>query len=156
MSHKYSQGNAYSVCKDLSENHNRFIAKSTVQNITDWVGSIACSQEEKWDYELPELNEPISTIVFSLDGAYILMANEGYREAMVGNLSLYDCNQARHATSRNFGTPVAIIHSPTQRMGDALAALRPSQLRTKPCSVKTTSMAGRLFGMQFFASLARC
>ncbi|SHN91939.1 hypothetical protein BHECKSOX_2442, partial [Bathymodiolus heckerae thiotrophic gill symbiont] len=42
--------------------------------------------------------------------------------------------QARHATSRNFGTPVAIIHSPTQRMGDALAALRPSQLRTKPCS----------------------
>ena len=64
--------------------------------------------------------------------------------------------QARHATSRNFGTPVAIIHSPTQRMGDALAALRPSQLRTKPCSVKTTSMAGRLFGMQFFASLARC
>ena len=31
--------------------------------------------------------------------------------------------QARHATSRNFGTPVAIIHSPTQRMGDALAAL---------------------------------
>ncbi|SHN93159.1 hypothetical protein BHECKSOX_2239, partial [Bathymodiolus heckerae thiotrophic gill symbiont] len=42
-------------------------------------------------------------------------------------------SQARHATSRNFGTPVAIIHSPTQRMGDALAALRPSQLRTKPC-----------------------
>ncbi|WP_221899563.1 hypothetical protein [Bathymodiolus platifrons methanotrophic gill symbiont] len=24
-------------------------------------------------------------------------------------------------------------------MGDALVALRPSQLRTKPCSVKTTS-----------------
>lgn len=98
LSHKYSQGNAYSVCTDLSENHNRHIAKSTVQNITDWVGSIACAQEEKWDYELPELNEPISTIVFSLDGAYILMANEGYREAMVGNLSLYDCNGDRQHT----------------------------------------------------------
>jgi hypothetical protein len=98
LSHKYSQGNAYSVCADLSENHNRFIAKSTVQNITDWVGSIACAQEEKWDYELPELNEPISTIVFSLDGAYILMANEGYREAMVGNLSVYDCNGDRQHT----------------------------------------------------------
>ena len=98
LSHKYSQGNAQSVCTDLEENHNRSIAKSTVQNVTDWVGSIACAQEEKWEYELPELNEPISTVVFSLDGAYILMANEGYREAMVGNLSLYDCNGKRQHT----------------------------------------------------------
>ncbi|WP_221901655.1 hypothetical protein [Bathymodiolus platifrons methanotrophic gill symbiont] len=48
-------------------------------------------------------------------------------------------DQARHATSQHSGTPVTNIHSPTQRMGDALVALRPSQLRTKPCSVKTTS-----------------
>ncbi|TXL04473.1 hypothetical protein BMR07_12405 [Methylococcaceae bacterium CS1] len=47
--------------------------------------------------------------------------------------------QARHATSQHSGTPVTNIHSPTQRMGDALVALRPSQLRTKPCFVKTTS-----------------
>ena len=98
LSHKYSQGNAQSVCADLEENHNRAIAKSTVQNITDWVGSIACAQEEKWEYDLPKLNEPISTIVFSLDGAYILMVNEGYREAMVGNLSLYDCDGKRQYT----------------------------------------------------------
>ncbi|WP_221897896.1 hypothetical protein [Bathymodiolus japonicus methanotrophic gill symbiont] len=45
--------------------------------------------------------------------------------------------QARHAASRHSGAPVTNIHSPTQRMGDALVALRPSQL------------AGRLFGMQF-------
>ncbi|TXL07302.1 hypothetical protein BMR07_05025, partial [Methylococcaceae bacterium CS1] len=42
--------------------------------------------------------------------------------------------QARHATSRNSGTPVAIIRSPTQRMGDALNALRPQRLRTKAAS----------------------
>jgi hypothetical protein len=98
LSHKYSQGNAQSVCADLEDNHNRSIAKSTVQNIADWVGSISCAQEEKWAYELPKLNEPISTVVFSLDGAYILMANEGYREAMVGNLSLYDCDGNRQHT----------------------------------------------------------
>lgn len=98
LSHKYSQGNAKSVCTDLKDNHNRSIAKSTVQNVTDWVGSIACAQEEIWEYEPPELNQPIRTIVFSLDGAYILMANEGYREAMVGNLSLYDCNGERQHT----------------------------------------------------------
>ena len=98
LSHKYSQGNASSVCSDLRANHNRSIAKSTVQNVTDWVGSIACAQEENWDYAPPEIDEPISTVVFSLDGAYILMANEGYREAMVGNLSLYDCNGERQHT----------------------------------------------------------
>lgn len=98
MSHKYSQGNANSVCLDLKNNHNRIIAKSTIQNVTNWVGSIATAQEEKWEYELPELDEPISTIVFSLDGAYVLMANEGYREAMVGNLSLYDCEGERQHT----------------------------------------------------------
>ena len=69
LSHKYSQGNAKSVCVDLKENHNRSIAKSTVQNVTDWVGSIACAQEEKWEYQPPAPDEPISTIVFSLDGA---------------------------------------------------------------------------------------
>jgi hypothetical protein len=37
-------------------------------------------------------------VVFSLDGAYILMANEGYREAMVGNFSLYDCHGERQHT----------------------------------------------------------
>ncbi|HIL78767.1 MAG TPA: TetR/AcrR family transcriptional regulator, partial [Methylococcales bacterium] len=31
--------------------------------------------------------------------------------------------QARHATSQHLGTPVTNIHSPTQRMGDALVAL---------------------------------
>ncbi|MCK5190049.1 MAG: ISKra4 family transposase [Methylococcales bacterium] len=98
LSHKYSQGNANSVCSDLKENHNRSIAKSTVQMVTDWVGSIACAQEEAWDYAPPECDEPISTIVFSLDGAYVLMANEGYREAMVGNLSLYDGEGERQHT----------------------------------------------------------
>jgi len=98
LTHKYSQGHAPSVCADLSENHNRSIAKSTVQRIADWVGSIACAQEENWDYALPDIDEPIQTVVFSLDGAYILMANEGYREAMVGNISLYDCDGVRQHT----------------------------------------------------------
>jgi hypothetical protein len=98
LSHKYSQGNAQSVCTDLRDNHHRTIAKSTVQNVADWVGAIACAQEEVWDYAPPELDEPITTVVLSLDGAYLLMANEGYREAMVGNISLYDCQGERQHT----------------------------------------------------------
>ncbi|GFO71779.1 hypothetical protein BJAS_P1476 [Bathymodiolus japonicus methanotrophic gill symbiont] len=50
------------------------------------------------------------------------------------NKNLRHAIQACHATSRNSGTPVAIIRSPTQRMGDALNALRPQRLRTKAAS----------------------
>lgn len=98
LSHKYAQGNAQSVCTDLRDNHNRTIARSTVQNVADWVGAIACAQEEIWEYAPPELDEPITTVVLSLDGAYLLMANDGYREAMVGNISLYDCQGERQHT----------------------------------------------------------
>lgn len=66
------------------------IAKSTVQNIADWVGGIACAKEKQWEYPLPKLDEAITTVVLSMDGAYLRI--EGYREAMVGNISLYDCD----------------------------------------------------------------
>ena len=98
LSHKYAQGNAQSVCADLRDNHNRVIAKSTVQNVADWVGAIACAQEQAWEYAPPELDEPITTVVLSLDGAYVPMVNDGYREAMVGAISLYDCQGERQHT----------------------------------------------------------
>lgn len=98
ISHKYSQGNAMSVCQDLSENHHRNTSKLFVQTISDWVGGIACAKEESWEYAVPELDEPITTVVFSMDGAYMLMVDEGYREAMVGNISLYDCEGERQHT----------------------------------------------------------
>ena len=44
------------------------------------------------------MNEAISIVVVSLDGAFILMREEGYREAMVGNISLYDVTGKRQHT----------------------------------------------------------
>ena len=52
------------------------------------LGSIAQAKEELWEYAVPPLDEAITTIVVSLDGAYVLMREDGYREAMVGNISL--------------------------------------------------------------------
>ncbi|TXL13763.1 hypothetical protein BMR05_10195 [Methylococcaceae bacterium HT4] len=57
--------------------------------------------------------------------------------------------QARHATSRNSGTPVAVIRSPTQRIGDAPAALRPPQTEHKAAQSWLPQMALRLFGIKF-------
>ena len=98
ISHKYATMNAPAVCQDLKENHHRKIAHSYLQDVSDWVGSIAQAKEEIWEYETPKLNEAISTVVVSLDGAYILMREDGYREAMVGNISLYDISGKRQHT----------------------------------------------------------
>ncbi len=98
LSHKYAHNNAKAVCRDLEENHGRKISKSYVQNIVDWVGGIAEAKEQEWSYELPLLESAISTVVFGMDGAHILMQQEGWREAMVGTVSLYDLEGKRQQT----------------------------------------------------------
>jgi len=52
-------------------------------------------KEEIWKYEIPKWDEAISSIVISLDGTYIPMRQEGYREAMVGNISFYELSGKR-------------------------------------------------------------
>ena len=95
ITHKYANMNAPAVCLDLEDNHHRKIAHSYLQDVSDWVGGIAQAKEELWEYAIPPLNEAVTTIVVSLDGAYVLMRDEGYREAMVGNISLYDATGER-------------------------------------------------------------
>jgi hypothetical protein len=98
LSHKYAQLNVRAVQRDLEENHGRKVAASYIQNVSEWVGTIAEAKEEDWEYELPALAEGIATVAVSLDGAMIPMADsEGYREAMVGTLSFYDrAGERRH------------------------------------------------------------
>ncbi|TXL17304.1 hypothetical protein BMR04_06060 [Methylococcaceae bacterium HT3] len=90
-------------------------------------------------------------------GLLAQMAEQGVLKsvAVISTVSGGSIIQARHATSQHYRTPVTNIHSPTQRMGDALVALRPSQLRTKPCSVKTTSNGWTAIRNAILASLAR-
>jgi hypothetical protein len=99
ISHKYAQLNVRAVQADLEQNHGRTIATSYIQNVAEWVGTIATANEEDWEYELPALAPPIATVVVSLDGAMIPMADSaGYREAMVGTLSFYDGEGERQHT----------------------------------------------------------
>ena len=98
IAHKYANMNAPSVCLDLEENHHRKIAHSYLQDVSDHVGSIAQAKEEVWEYATPKLDGAITAAVVSLDGAYVLMREDGYREAMVGNISLYDVSGKRQHT----------------------------------------------------------
>jgi hypothetical protein len=99
LSHKYAQLNVRAVQTDLAQNHGRTVATSYIQNVADWVGSIATAKEETWEYALPQLDAPVATVVVSLDGAMIPMADSvGYREAMAGTLSFYDREGERQHT----------------------------------------------------------
>ena len=99
LSHKYAQLNVRAVQRDLEQNHGRKIATSYIQNVADYVGTIATAKEETWEYALPQLDAPIATVVISLDGAMIPMADSaGYREAMAGTLSFYDHDGERQHT----------------------------------------------------------
>ena len=82
---------------NLEDNHHRKIYHSYLQDVSDWVASIVEAKEENWEYATPKLKKAINTntIVLSLDGAYLLMRKDGYREAMVGCISLYDIEGER-------------------------------------------------------------
>lgn len=95
ISHKYANMNAPAVCADLEDNHHRKIAHSYLQDVADHVGAIAFAKEETWEYVTPPLDEAIASVVISMDGAFVLMREDGYRETMVGAISLYDVKGER-------------------------------------------------------------
>lgn len=90
VSNKYANLASLEVIKDLEDNHSRKLARSFVQNIGDFVGSVVDSKEEIWNYQMPEINDPVSTVGISCDGANVLILKDGYREAMTGAISLYN------------------------------------------------------------------
>ena len=96
LSNKYGKMCAPEVIDDLEDNHGRHVTLRYLQKVSQTVATIAQSTEETWEYNTPELSEPVSTVGISLDGAYVLMHEEGYREAMVGSISLFDKNGDRH------------------------------------------------------------
>ena len=89
VSNKYGRDTAEEVSLDMKDNHSRPLAKSFIQNISDFVGAIADAKEEHWDYKLPEIEEPVHTIAVSMDGANVAIVGSGYREAMTGAITLY-------------------------------------------------------------------
>jgi hypothetical protein len=95
ITYKYASLSAKDVSCDLEENHSRHVARGFIQKIADYVGSIVESTEEQWDYELPEQEDQVKIISISLDGTCILMKEEGYREAMTGNIVLYNTDGER-------------------------------------------------------------
>jgi len=88
VSQKYSQLGSRQVQKDLKENHGRFISHTYIQDISSAVGDVALNNP--WKYSTGVETSDVSTIGISLDGTCMLLRQDGWRQAMVGSVSLYD------------------------------------------------------------------
>lgn len=90
ISHKYAEMSSPKLVDDLEYNHGRAITRSFVQNVAEAVATIAQIKEEDWSYQTPKLNLPVATVSIGIDGTCMLLCEGGFRQAMVGTISLYD------------------------------------------------------------------
>ncbi len=107
IAHKYAEMSGGKVIEDLSENHGRSLPLAFVQILAEAVGSIALAKEEDWHYQTPKQSVPIPTISVGLDGTCVLLCQEGFRQAMVGTISLYDAAGERQHTTYIAAAPEA-------------------------------------------------
>src|SRR4028119_1647601 len=126
LSHKYAEGSAVRVLEDLKLNHNRAIAKAYVQNVAEAVAAVAMVKEEQWSYQVPELQADVITIGIGIDGTCLLMCQDGWREAMVGTISLYDKAGERLHTTYIGATPEYGKKTFFQRMETEIAKISAS------------------------------
>jgi hypothetical protein len=96
ISHKYAEMSSPRLVEDLQENHGRSVHRSFVQTLAEAVGSIALLKEEDWHYQTPKLSMPVATVSIGMDGTCLLLCEGGFRQAMVGTISLYDQGGERH------------------------------------------------------------
>ena len=94
-SSKYALLNSVSAQKDLSQNHGRQVSRCYLQDIAEDVAVIAEAKEEHWKYAEPELPASVASVALGIDGTCMLFCEEGFRQAMVGTLSLYDVTGER-------------------------------------------------------------
>lgn len=99
ISHKYAQMSSVRLVEDLRENHGREVHRSFVQTLAEAVGTIALLKEEDWHYQTPKLHMAIETVSFGVDGTCMLLCENGFRQAMVGTISLYDHQGERQHTT---------------------------------------------------------
>lgn len=106
ISSKMAYGPASAVLEDLSSNHGREVAKSYIQRLTEAVASVVQAKEESWQYVPAPLEpEQVATVAIGLDGTCLLLCESGWREAMVGTISLYDRDGERQQTIYLGSTP---------------------------------------------------
>lgn len=102
---KYVKMGSSQVLSDLKECHGREISRPYLKHLCDAVGSVALAKEESWSYELPQMPKKVNSVAVGIDGTCMLLVEDGWREAMVGTISLYSKKGVRLHTIQVGATP---------------------------------------------------
>jgi hypothetical protein len=71
---------------------------SYLQRLSEAIGTVVQAKETDWAYALPALEVPVASVAVGLDGTCMLLCEDGWREAMVGTIALFDAQGQRQYT----------------------------------------------------------
>jgi hypothetical protein len=99
LSHKYANANARAVARDLLENHGRKLAPSYVADIAAAVAEAASAPALEANAHAPQsARHQVDTVALGIDGTCALFCEEGFKQCMVGTITLYDAQGERLET----------------------------------------------------------
>ena len=78
------------VVADFEENNGVTLVENYVQNISYLIGKAYTNMEKEIEYKLPKIEDEIATVGIGMDGTCSYVGNNGWRETMVGTISLYN------------------------------------------------------------------
>ena len=104
ISNKYSRSSVDEVKDDLCDNHSRNMSRALIQNVAEDIGNIAIKKQAHWRYT-SDFSSEVSSISIGVDGAMMLMRDDGYRQAMAGSIAFYDKQGERIHTNYVAGAP---------------------------------------------------
>lgn len=91
LAHKYANANARAVVRDLEENHARKLAPSYIADVAQAVADAAGEPVLEARAHAPQsAPAQVKSLVLSLDGSCALFCEEGFKQCMVGTITLYD------------------------------------------------------------------
>jgi hypothetical protein len=90
VGHKLAMLPGDKVVDDLKANHALSMSKRLVQCIAERLGEVLREREGEWEYDLPEREKDVAVVSLGRDGTCTALVGEGWRQTMVGTLSLYD------------------------------------------------------------------
>ena len=121
---KYAQANGRWVQQDLERHQARKVSLNFIQQLAAEVGKIALAKEAYWSYVPSADPTTVATIGLGMDGTCAHLCEDGWKQVMVGTLTLYDEAGERLET-------IAVANSPEdgkkeffKRMGREIVSLR--------------------------------
>lgn len=95
---KYCHLSAGQVVEDLRAHQGVVYSPNFVRAVHHRLGDLINDHEAEWSYALPVPAQAVSSVAVSRDGTTVPLVGEGYRETMVGTISVYDEQGQRQHT----------------------------------------------------------